>query len=187
MVDLNKTAYILLGAPGSGKGTQGNLLEKNTGFKRYVISDLIKIELKKQVKEWSKIYDVESGFLLNDGDIFELFRENFNSEKNFILDGLPRTLDQAYWLYGFLSQHKYNIKVIFLNLNENKLLERILYRGKLLGRKDDNPLIFKERLKIFDTVKKLILEIYSGEIIEVNADREIEDVQNDILKLIKRI
>ena len=63
----------MLGAPGSGKGTQGELLAKATGFKRYVMSDLIKIELKEKTKPWSQSYDVESGLLLGDKEIFELF------------------------------------------------------------------------------------------------------------------
>ena len=176
-----KFAYILLGAPGSGKGTQGELLEKATGFKKYVMSDLIKQELKAKTKDWSKSYDVESGLLLGDLEIFELFRENFKSEKNIILDGIPRTLDQAYWLYGFLVQHRYSMKVIFLDVDETKLLKRILERAKIQGRKDDNEETFKERLQIYDNVKKVILEVYRRDILDIDGDRDIEVIHKDIM------
>lgn len=180
-----KIAYILLGAPGSGKGTQGEILERKIGFKRYVMSSLIKAEIKKGKSskcDWVHTYNVEDGTLLNDLNIFELFRKNFKLENGIILDGIPRTLDQSYWLYGFLKEQKYDIKVIFLNVDENKLLDRILIRAKLSGRKDDTPEIFKERLKIYDAVKKVILEVYSEEIIEINGDQDINDVSNSMFK-----
>lgn len=177
-----KLAIILLGAPGSGKGTQGELLEEKTGFKRYVMSSLIKEELTKKIKTWAREYDIESGLLLGDTDIFEVFREHFKSENKIILDGIPRTLDQAYWLYGFLEQHKYKIQVVFIDVDESKLLERILLRAKKQGRKDDNPQTFKERLKLFDKVKKVILEVYNEEIIRVNGDQSIEKVAQEVNK-----
>lgn len=175
-----KEAIILLGAPGSGKGTQGDLLEKRTGFRRYVMSSLIKEELKIKVKKWAKEYDVESGLLLGDLEIFELFRERFESEQKVILDGIPRTLDQAYWLFGYLKQHKYKIKVVFIDVDEEKLLDRILLRAKKQGRKDDNPETFKERLEIYDGVKEVILKVYSEHIVNINGDQSIEKVADEI-------
>lgn len=180
-----KIAYILLGAPGSGKGTQGEILEKKIGYRRYVMSSLIKEEIKlgKESKcKWVQTYNVEDGTLLNDLNIFELFRNKFNFENGIILDGIPRTLDQSYWLYGFLKEHKYDIKVVFLNVDENKLLDRILLRAKVSGRRDDTPEIFKERLKIYDAVKKTILEVYSEEIIEIDGDQSIDEVSNSMFK-----
>ncbi len=185
---VKKIAIILLGAPGSGKGTQGEILEKKINYKRYVMSSFIKDELKKgkkSNKKWASNYSVEDGTLLSDSDIFELFRENFNGEKGIILDGIPRTLDQSYWLYGFLKEHKYDIKVIFLNVDEKKLLERILIRAKKLGRGDDTPEIFKERLKIYDRVKEVILEVYHENILEVNGDQDIDLVSKEMFKVLK--
>lgn len=177
---VKKEALILLGAPGSGKGTQGIFLERKTQYKTYIMSSLIKKELKIGKKSWAKKYDVESGLLLNDLNIFELFRENFSGEEGIILDGIPRTIDQAYWLYGFLTEHKYDIKVIFLNCNEKKLLDRILIRAQKEGRKDDSPEIFRDRLKIYDRVKEVILQVYSEQIIDINGDQSIEDVTEEI-------
>jgi len=180
---MEKEAIILIGAPGSGKGTQGELLEKRTGFVKYVMSSLIKSELKKGKKSnkpWAQTYDVENGVLLDDKDMFELFRERFNSENKIILDGMPRTLDQAYWLFGYLTQHKYKIKVLYIKVDEDKLIERILIRGKREGRKDDTAEIFEDRVKIFDRVKEVILEVYSKGIITINGDQEIKKVESEI-------
>jgi adenylate kinase len=204
-----KIAIIMLGAPGSGKGTQGEILEKNTGFKRYVMSDLIKNNLKKGTDIYKKVF--EDGDLLNDSDIFKIWRDNFNNEKEIIIDGIPRTIDQAYWLYGFLIKNNYLFKLIFLDVDEEKLIHRITSRfycpkchrlynleskkpkkdgfcdfdaEKLIQRKDDKPEVFKERLKIFDEVKKIILDIYKGEEITINGDDTIENVSREILKKI---
>jgi adenylate kinase len=205
----NKLAIIMLGAPGSGKGTQGELLEKHTGFKRYVMSDLIKKELQPGNKLYDKIF--KQGILLNDNNIFDIFRKHFNSDEEIILDGLPRTLDQAYWLYGFLLRHKYEIELVFLNVDEEKLLSRITSRRycprchrlyntetkkskvegvcdddqeKLIQREDDTKQVFGERLQIFDEVRDVILDVYKGDVIEVNGDQNIEEVSRDILKKI---
>jgi len=123
---INKLAIIMVGAPGSGKGTQGEILEKNTGFKRYVMSDLIKESITPGTDLYDRIF--RKGELLGDTDVFEIFRENFGNEDEIIIDGIPRTLDQAYWLYGFLMQHKYTIELIYLKVDENKLLKRITSR-----------------------------------------------------------
>ncbi len=110
----------MVGAPGSGKGTQGEVLEKNTGFKRYVTSDMIRSEL----KEGSELREkVSRGILLDDSDIFKAFRKHFKLENQVIIDGLPRTLDQAYWLYGFLVRYGYDIELVYLKVDESKLLK----------------------------------------------------------------
>ncbi len=201
----------MLGAPGSGKGTQGEILEERIGFKRYVMSDLIKKELKRGTELHKQVF--ERGILLNDSHVFEIFRNHFKSENDIILDGVPRTLDQAYWLYGFLKNHEYNIKLIFLNVDEKLLLKRVTSRyycpkchrlyntqipslipqttgvcdddgEKLIQRDDDTPQVFKERLEIFKHVEKVILQVYKGEVIKINGDNEINEVSREIIRKI---
>lgn len=202
-----KLAIIMLGAPGSGKGTQSEYLEKNTGFKRFVMSDLIKKELQPGTELHRKIF--KEGVLLGDKDVFQIFRKYFKGKQNVIIDGLPRTLDQAYWLYGYLMNHQYEIQLVFLNVNEKKLVKRITSRyycpkchkgyntivlppktkglcddcnEKLIQRDDDTKETFSDRLKTFDKVKKVILNVYKGEVIEVNGDQEIEKVSQDLMR-----
>jgi len=199
-------AIIMLGAPGSGKGTQGEILEKKTKDKKYVMSDLIKRELSGDKIIFEKI---RRGKLLDDADIFRVFKKNFKAGENIILDGIPRTEDQAYWLYGFLIKHDYDIKVIFLDVDEKKLVKRITARRycpkchsgynllmkkpkvegvcdfdceKLIQREDDTPKIFKSRLKTYDEVRDIILKVYNAEVIKVNGDQDINKVSSDLLK-----
>ncbi len=203
----NKLAIIMVGAPGSGKGTQGEILEKNTGFKRYVMSDLIKKELKPGTELHKRLF--QEGALLDDVEIFNIFRKHFGSERQVIIDGLPRTLDQAYWLYGFLMRHKYEIELVFLDVDESKLIERITARRycpkchasynliykkpendnvcnidgeTLIQREDDTENVFGERLKTFDAVKEIILDVYKGEVLNVNGDQSIDEVSQEIMR-----
>lgn len=169
-----KQAILLLGAPGSGKGTQGTILNERIAFKMYTMSSMIK----EQIPKGSEIYKktIEQGILLNDLQIFEIFRGAFKGEDNVIIDGIPRTLDQAYWLYGYLAQHNYDMKLLFLNVDEDRLLDRVLKRG----RADDNPEVFRDRLQTFDRVKQAILAVYQQKMIEVNGDQEVELVAREI-------
>lgn len=206
-----KLAIIMVGAPGSGKGTQGELLEKHTGFKRYVMSDLIK----KELKPGNKIYEdlFKKGNLLGDEQIFEIFRKYFKSEKQVIIDGIPRTLDQAYWLYGYLMRHNYDIELVYLKVDEKKLIDRITSRRycpkchklynlkikekmpkkngvcdddgeKLIQREDDTKEVFGDRVKIFDQVKNIIFDVYKGDMIEVHGDNEIDKVSQELIRKI---
>ena len=204
-----KLAVIMVGAPGSGKGTQGEFLEKSTGFKRYVMSDLIKKELKPGNELYDKVFT--QGILLGDTEIFDIFRKYFKSENEIIIDGIPRTLDQAYWLYGFLMRHDYEIELVYLKVNEKSLVKRITSRfycpkchrlynkivegkipkkegicdvdlQKLVQREDDTVKVFKERIKIFDEVRDVILEVYKGDIIQVDGDRDIDKVSQELIK-----
>ncbi len=209
MSEEKKLAIIMLGAPGSGKGTQSEYLEKSTGFKRFVMSDLIKKELQPGTELHRQIF--KEGILLEDKQIFEIFRKHFDGTSNVIIDGLPRTLDQAYWLYGFLMNHHYEIELVFLNVDEEKLVQRITsryycpecHRGyntivlppkvaghcdddneELIQREDDTKETFSERLQTFDEVKEVILDVYKGDVTEVNGDQEIEKVSQDLMRQI---
>lgn len=206
-----KIAIIMLGAPGSGKGTQGKLLEEKTGFSRYVMSDLIKKELTEGTELHKQVF--KEGILLNDSHIFEIFRNYFKSEAEVILDGIPRTLDQAYWLYGLLKNHNYAIKLVFLNVEEKELISRVTSRYycpkchklynyqieelkpktqgmcdddkyELIQREDDTPDVFKDRLKTFNTVKEVILDVYKAEVIEIEGDENINNISKQIIKKI---
>ncbi|NCC71516.1 nucleoside monophosphate kinase [bacterium] len=206
-----KLAIIMVGAPGSGKGTQGEFLEKNTGFKRYVMSDLIKKDLKPGSALYEKVF--KEGILLGDIDIFNIFRKHFKSEKQVIIDGLPRTLDQAYWLYGFLMRHNYEIELVYIKVNEKNLIKRIISRyycpkchklynsnildkkpkidgicdddeEKLIQREDDTKEVFKDRIKLFDELRDVILDVYKGDIIEIDGDLDIDKVSQSLIRKI---
>ncbi len=173
------------------------------------MSDMIKKELQPGTELYEKLF--KQGELLSDNDVFSIFRNDFNAEDEVIIDGLPRTLDQAYWLYGFLMRGHYDIELIFLNLNEDNLIDRITSRfycsscltlyntmakkpkvdgvcdqcgGKLIQRDDDTAEVFTERLKVFNEVRDVILDVYHGDVIEVNGDQDITAVNREVMRKI---
>lgn len=204
MVGKGKLALILLGAPGSGKGTQGEFLERK-GFKRYVMSEFLKEEIKRGSQEYEFVF--RKGILLPEERIFSIFQKYFKGEKKVVIDGIPRSVDQAYWLFGFLKSLGYDFKVVYLKTNEKKLVRRITSRfycsechrmynaltmkprkrgvcdddgGKLVQREDDKPKVFRKRLKIFDDVRSVMLDVFKGCIVRVDGDRSIPEVSLEI-------
>ena len=174
---MKKKAFVLFGAPGSGKGTQGELLEKRTGFRKYVMSSLIKEELKENRELAEEI--MKEGKLLDDEQVLQIFERRFENEDVLILDGIPRTNSQAKWIYEFLKNKDYKIFLIYVKVDENKLLDRILKRAQIENRIDDNAQVFKRRLSIFDESRDEILKVFEKNIIEINGDLDIVGVSED--------
>lgn len=127
---------VLVGAPGSGKGTQASLLVRNCGFIKIVMGDIVRKYSKMQTKLGNQISDVvNSGGLLEDSIVYEMLQEELkvescNSEKSIIFDGFPRTLVQAQMLDELVSNlkgNKVNLVIDFV-IREKKLFDRILKR-----------------------------------------------------------
>jgi adenylate kinase len=211
---------ILLGPPGSGKGTQSKYLEDNFGLKQLSSGDMLRAAVTNgtEVGKLAKSY-MESGQLVPDevvmGVVFETL-ENFPADKpGFILDGFPRTNQQAEELDVFLTKHGKTIgAVILVDVPDDLLVKRIAGRftcgscGEVYNdffrlpkventcdrcggtafkrRSDDKPETVKERLDVYHTQTKPLVDFYKaqGKLKMVNGDAPIETVtrqMNDIL------
>jgi len=124
---------VLLGAPGAGKGTQGELLEKEFSLPRIASGDLIRQAVKQGTRlgEQARAY-VAQGELVPDELVTELVKERLaapDTEAGFILDGFPRTLTQAQSLAEYLAaQNRGAVTALFLALDEEVLLHRLTGR-----------------------------------------------------------
>ncbi len=103
----------------------------------------------------------------------------------FILDGFPRTIEQAKALDGFMEVNKMGLdSVLNLELSEDEAAERILARGKTSGRSDDNIETIKARFAVYRNQTAPILEYYKAQnkVIDINGQSEIEKVSQDIFQ-----
>jgi adenylate kinase len=146
---------ILFGPPGSGKGTQSALLSEKYNLKHISTGDILRSEMEKgsELGISAKKYVSEGKLVPDDIIINMLMNEIKNSEKlqkGVLLDGFPRTVAQAKALEDNLAlQNKKTDVFIELNVNHNELIKRLLLRGEISGRMDDNKETILKRLQVY--------------------------------------
>lgn len=185
---------ILFGPPGSGKGTQSELLINNFGLTHISTGDLLRSEIEEGTKlgiEAKKYMD--DGQLVPDevviGMIETLVRKNKTS-KGFIFDGFPRTTTQATALDAFLSANNMPIDVLVsLDVPEEELKTRLIERGKVSGRSDDNEEVISQRIQEYLNKTKAVEEHYAaqGKLEKVEGVGSIESIASSIAKVIERL
>ncbi len=124
-----KPQLILLGAPGSGKGTQANKLISEFGYNHISTGDLLRAEVKK-ASDLGKEVDtiINSGNLVSDEIVLKLLKSNCNINENiYIFDGFPRNLEQAKALSEEVLRGS-NYLVVYFEMSTEVLVERISNR-----------------------------------------------------------
>ena len=182
---------IFLGPPGSGKGTQAELLNQKINFTHLSVGDLLRDNISDNT-ELGKLASnyVRSGELVPDDLIIGLMDSYISNLKNndnslgIILDGFPRTINQAVALEKKMSQLGVTIKVaINLDITDEKILSRLEERG----REDDKPGLIKNRLSVYRNQTKPLLDFYSKRNLleSVDGDQSMEAVANEIINLFR--
>lgn len=125
-----QSVFILMGPPGVGKGTQGDLLSRKTDLPKLATGDLFREEAGKDTPLGKKVQGImQSGSLVPDDVVVELVRERINSssyEGGCILDGFPRTIRQAELLEGLLEEEDKKVDhVISLTADDEELVKRL--------------------------------------------------------------
>jgi|WetSurMetagenome_2_1015567.scaffolds.fasta_scaffold265322_2 adenylate kinase len=171
---------LIFGPPGVGKGTQSaliaeklNLFHLSTGeYLRKAINDGTELGLKaKDIVEKGKL--VPDDIMI--GIVAQALEDNTSGKDGFILDGFPRTLDQAKALdVIFRKMDVSDIRVLYLTSHEDELVERLLKRG----RKDDTEEIIRHRLHIYEESTKPIIDYYRNtkEVLEIDGVGSVEDI-----------
>ena len=203
---------ILLGAPGSGKGTQAVLISKELGLPHISTGDIFRDNIKRGTEIGLKIKAIiDGGDLCPDDLTIEIVRNRLREEdcKNgYLLDGFPRNIAQAI----ALDRANAPDKVIELVIPLEKLEHRLTGRrgctkckasfhidfigdrkdcpdcgGDLYVRDDDNPISVKERLAVYKSQTAPLIEYYAkqGKLLPINADCSVEEVFASILKVVK--
>ena len=144
---------VIFGAPGSGKGTQSELIIKEYGLDHISTGDVLRSEMKNETElgKIAKDY-IEKGQLVPDELIVDMLAKVLDSKvnsKGVIFDGFPRTIPQAKALKEMLNKRGTDVSV--------------LERGKLSGRSDDNLETIKSRLDVYHKQTAPLADYYIGE------------------------
>jgi len=176
-----KNNILFLGPPGAGKGTQASLISNSFSLLHLSTGELLRHEVKLGSDLGLKVEEIiNSGELVSDELVLEIVKKNLNVNQNgWILDGYPRNLSQANSLNYVLKELKQPLEmVIYLDVDEEILVERLLKRG----RSDDNESTIRKRLRIYnDTTQPLIGYYKKQNILEyIEGNRDLNQISNDI-------
>lgn len=200
---------LLIGAPGSGKGTLSQKLTEKYGFTHLSTGDLFRAEIARGT-ERGKIIDkaISQGFLAPSDILLEVMKDQLSQPRyrdNVLLDGFGKTLEEAIELDNF-----YDIdKVFYLDVDYEELLQRILKRricpdcgnvttieqsgeicgkcgSKLVIRTDDNEDVFANRFKVFTEKTLPIVDYFDNQGVLTRIDAN-DSVEENFLKICRAI
>lgn len=186
---------VIFGAPGSGKGTQSDLMIKKYGFGHISTGDVLRNEIKNgtELGKTAKQY-IDNGQLIPDNlmvNILASVYDGFGKEhEGVIFDGFPRTIPQAEALKKMLDERGHKIAaMIELDVPEEELMTRLIKRGQESGRSDDNEETIKKRLDVYHSQTAPLIEWYKKENIHhhINSLGELDRIFADICNVIDNI
>lgn len=201
--------FIMMGPAGSGKGTQAELIAKKYDIPHISIGLIFRELEKHDTKLGREVKQmIDKGVFVPDEITNQIILDKLNEDecqKGFVLDGYPRSHEQA----EFLEKHRQIKKAILLEISEEECIRRMLARrvcskckaefntlyikpkkegicdkcgGKLVQREDDNPEAIKERLDKFHNITRPVIEFYEkkGVLLRVNGEQPIEKVFEEL-------
>jgi adenylate kinase len=182
---------ILFGPPAAGKGTQAKRLTAERGFVQLSTGDMLRAARKSGSELGQKVAAImDSGSLVSDDIVIALIEDALRqnpSAAGFIFDGFPRTVAQAEALDAMLAKHGAQIdRVVRLEVDAQKLLDRVAKRFAEEGREDDNPESFKVRLDNYFKQTAPLVPYYEkqGKVRGVDGMADIESVARAIAEAI---
>jgi adenylate kinase len=185
---------ILLGAPGSGKGTQSIILNKKFGFLQLSTGEMIRQNIEDKTELGLKVQTlVNSGEFVNDDTILSMVSNRIlmkDCKNGFVLDGFPRNVNQAKKFDKILKQNNKKINIVIeLKVIKKILFERIQNRAIEANeaREDDKGEVLENRIKIYEEQTEPLIPYYKdlGLHYEVNGMKNIDEIALDIEKIIK--
>ncbi|MDR1371129.1 MAG: adenylate kinase [Dysgonamonadaceae bacterium] len=173
---------VIFGAPGSGKGTQSELIIGKYGLRHVSTGEILRKEIEKR-SELGLLADeyISKGQLVPDEVIIGMLGDILDEDRNvkgYIFDGFPRTLAQGEALDKMLREKNTSIvAVLNLSVEEDELIQRLLKRGEISGRSDDNPETIQSRLDVYHNQTEPLKTYYKrqGKLFIIKGDN-IDDV-----------
>ena len=186
---------IIFGAPGSGKGTQSAKIIEKYDFVHISTGDVLRREISLGT-ELGKIANdrISQGKLVPDDLIIEMLERELTkiegNSKGVIFDGFPRTVEQAASLKKMLSKRGEQIAMMLnLEVEREVLINRLLKRGEISGRSDDNLETIEQRLKVYENITAPVIDFYKQEGChhDIKTASTIEAIFSNIEKVINKV
>jgi len=210
---------ILLGPPGAGKGTQAEGIKKEFNIPHISTGDIFRENIKNNTELGKKAQEyMNKGLLVPDELVVDLVKDRLSKEdckKGFLLDGFPRTIEQAKALDKVLDKINQKLdRAININVDEEILVERIVGRrickdckatyhvkfnppkvegtcdkcgGELYQRDDDKEETVEKRIKVYNEQTQPLIDYYDSKdlLLNINGEQEIQKVLEDIINNLK--
>ncbi|HEY5782542.1 MAG TPA: adenylate kinase [Lysobacter sp.] len=180
---------VLLGAPGSGKGTQAARLKEHLQVPHISTGDLLRAEVAAGTKLGLEAKEImAAGNLVSDEILLGMLEDRFSrpdTAGGFILDGYPRNLAQADALDQLLGRIRQPMNyAVQLEVPTELLVERIAGRAKAEGRADDSPESVRNRLQVYENSTAPVIEFYRqhGQLTVVDGVGSLDEVFNRIIE-----
>ena len=181
---------LLIGAPGSGKGTQADLLARRFAIAHISSGDLLRQHVREQTTfgQLVKAY-VDKGDLVPDSLVMDILRKPVlaAAETGYVLDGFPRTVAQAEAAYAVVHPLGAEVQAaIHLDVPHPELVRRLLARGRGA---DDTAEVIEHRLQVYDQMTVPLLEYYAGRewMFAVDGTQPSQVVHEDIVRRIRKL
>ena len=186
---------VIFGAPGSGKGTQSDLLIEHYGLEHISTGDVLRNEIKNGTELGKTAQGfIDNGQLIPDDLMVSILAKKYDEfgrgHKGVIFDGFPRTIPQAEALKAMLNERGDKVAaMIELDVPEDELMKRLILRGQQSGRADDNEETIKKRLVVYHSQTQPLIEWYKQEGLHHHIDGlgTLERIFADIKNVIDNI
>jgi len=178
---------ILIGIQGAGKSTQGNLIKEKYHIP-YLSSGHIFREMAKEKSPWGRYVKetINSGALMPDDKTVEVIEEYLSKDhykKGYVLDGFPRTVNQAEQFENGVN------KVIYLDVSDKEALWRLSGRFEEGVREDNTLQALRRRIDLFHEKTKPVLDYYESrnKLVNIDGERDIEPIFEEICTVLDKL
>src|SRR4051794_2417527 len=184
---------LLIGAPGAGKGTQATRIADHFHVAHISSGDLLRehvaggTAIGRRAQEY-----MERGDLVPDEVVLDMLRKPVTeavAAGGYVLDGFPRTVDQAEAAYVVAKDLGVAVQIaVHIAVDSASLVDRLVARGEESGRSDDTPDVIRHRIEVYEEQTQPLLNYYAERerLINVNGDRPIDEVTWSVVVQLQR-
>jgi adenylate kinase len=185
---------LLIGAPGAGKGTQATRIAEHFNVAHISSGDLLREHVAKDTAIGRRAKEfMERGDLVPDAVVLDMLRKpvvEATAAGGYVLDGFPRTVEQAEAAYATAKDLGVAVQVaVHLEVDSASLVARLVARGADSGRTDDTPEVIEHRIAVYDQRTRPLLDYYAARerLINVNGDRPVDEVTWSVVVQLQRV